>query len=283
MYLTPVPGRDRKQLIDTLRNIQTNLVNVRSKSTVRSDLFLHYSIWADESVRILRGQVREADLDRLILTRRYWALQTSTASTDIGTIVDLEIDERRVALEAAIAELEEEQRLSTSRAGHVVVADTNLFCEHPDKLEVLDFAGILGLRETPVRLVIPIVVIDELDNLKQFKGRNHVRWRAGYTLAFLDRILDHSGYGVLRDEDLSALDTGGIPRGRVTAEIALDPPGHVRLPINDDEIVDRALAIQASIGREITLVTYDTKMRLRARSAGMKLDQDLGGPEPQRD
>ena len=58
------------------------------------------------------------------------------------------------------------------------------------------------------------------------------------------------------------------------------PPGHVRLPINDDEIVDRALAIQASVGRDITLVTYDTKMRLRARTAGptvKKLDQD---PEP---
>lgn len=55
---------------------------------------------------------------------------------------------------------------------------------------------------------------------------------------------------------------------------------HVRLPINDDEIVDRALAIQASVGRDITLVTYDTKMRLRARTAGptvKKLDQD---PEP---
>lgn len=53
MYLTPVPGRDRKQLIDPLRNLQTSLINVRSKSTVRGDLFLHYSIWAGESVRLL--------------------------------------------------------------------------------------------------------------------------------------------------------------------------------------------------------------------------------------
>ena len=146
-------------------------------------------------------------------------------------------------------------------------------------MEVLDFAGMLGLRETPVRLVLPIVVVDELDALKTHRARKHVPYRASYTLAFLDKILDQSGYGVVREEDFSALDTGGVPRGRVTAEISFDPPGHVRLPINDDEIVDRALAIQAAMGRNITLVTFDTKMRLRARTAGLKvhkLTQDLG-------
>jgi hypothetical protein len=28
----------------------------------------------------------------------------------------------------------------------------------------------------------------------------------------------------------------------MTVEVLLDPPGHARLPINDDEIIDRALA-----------------------------------------
>lgn len=71
MYLTPAPGCGRNQLIDTLRTIQNSVLNVRSQSTVRSDLLLHYSIWASEAVRMLRGQVREVDLDRLILTKRY--------------------------------------------------------------------------------------------------------------------------------------------------------------------------------------------------------------------
>lgn len=279
MYLTPVPGCDRKQLIDTLRTIQNSVINVRSQSMIRSDLLLHYSIWASEAVRLLRGKVREADLDRLILSRRYWALQASTASIDIGTIVDLEIDERRAALDAAVGELEEEQRLEISRPGHVVIADTNVFLEHPEKLESLGFAGMLGLRETPVRLIIPIVVIDELDGLKTHRARKHVPWRASYTLAYLDGLLDATGYGTIREADFSAFDAGGIPRGRVTAEISFDPPGHVRLANNDDEIVDRAMAIQAYVGREITLVTYDTKMRLRARTAGLsvhKLEQRPG-------
>jgi len=96
----------------------------------------------------------------LVLTKRYWALQASTATTGIGTNLNLEIDERRTALDAAIQQLDDEERLARSRPGHVVIADTNVFLGHPQKLEFLDFAGMLGLGETPIRLIAPIVVIN---------------------------------------------------------------------------------------------------------------------------
>lgn len=65
--------------------------------------------------------------------------------------------------------------------------------------------------------------------------------------------------------------TGGIPRGQVTIELDFDPPGHVRLPITDDEIIDRILAVQPLAGREITLLTYDTGQSTRARNAGLQV------------
>jgi hypothetical protein len=52
-----------------------------------------------------------------------------------------------------------------------------------------------------------------------------------------------------------------------------DPPGHVRLPIADDEIVDRALAVRALAGREVTLLTFDTGMSMRARQAGLRAEK----------
>ncbi len=75
---------------------------------------------------------------------------------------------------------------------------------------------------------------------------------------------------MLRPEDFSAIDnqTGGIPRGEMTVEIVFDPPGHARLPINDDEIIDRATAVQALAGRDVTVLTYDTRQSMRARAAG---------------
>ena len=66
--------------------------------------------------------------------------------------------------------------------------------------------------------------------------------------------------------------------------MVFDPPGHVRLPINDDEIIDRALTIQPLVGRPVTLLTYDTGQSTRARNAGLrvkKLTKPIGD-EPQR-
>lgn len=68
-------------------------------------------------------------------------------------------------------------------------------------------------------------------------------------------------------------------RGQITIELVFDPPGHTRLPINDDEIIDRALAIEALAGGTVTLLTYDTGQSTRARSAGLKvvkLSQNFG-------
>ncbi len=69
--------------------------------------------------------------------------------------------------------------------------------------------------------------------------------------------------------------SGSAPIGQeiattdVTVEIVFDPPRHTRLPINDDEIVDRALAAQTLAARQITILTYDTGQAMRARSAGL--------------
>jgi hypothetical protein len=63
---------------------------------------------------------------------------------------------------------------------------------------------------------------------------------------------------------------GVMARGEVTVEILFDSPGHVRLPIDDDEIIDRAVAAKAFAGREVTIVTYDTGQGMRAREAELK-------------
>jgi PIN domain len=54
---------------------------------------------------------------------------------------------------------------------------------------------------------------------------------------------------------------------------------HIRLPINDDEIIDRALAVQPLADRPVTLLTYDTGQSTRARAAELpviKLAKPLG-------
>lgn len=130
-------------------------------------------------------------------------------------------------------------------------------------------------------MLVPILVIDELDNLKRHNDK-HVRWRAGYTLAVFDRVLQSTtAPSLLREENFDAVrgQTGGIPRGRITIEVLFDPPGHERSPIADDEIVSRALTAEARSGRRVRVVTYDTGQASRARHAGLevrKLSAPLG-------
>ncbi len=71
--------------------------------------------------------------------------------------------------------------------------------------------------------------------------------------------------------DFSALQTGGIPRGEISVELLFDPPEHARLPVNDDEIIDRLMAAQSLAGRPVTLITYDTNQSFKARAAGLRV------------
>ncbi|GGU61281.1 hypothetical protein [Streptomyces lavendofoliae] len=152
----------------------------------------------------------------------------------VNGLVNLELDQRLADIKEAIDTLREQMRAGTRgplrRRGH------QLLHPAPFKLKDIDFAADfkrVGGRD--VRFVFPIVVVDELDNLKQHKDRR-IRWRAGYTLAVLDRLLTSGGPAAL-------IEGAAGPRGQaVSVEVLYDPPGHVRLPIADDEIVSRTLA-----------------------------------------
>ncbi len=293
MLVTPRPGTNRENLRTTLDTVRTDASNLRGAHSGNAyDRLLKYLDWATGAVRSLSYQISDSDISRLILTRRYEALLAGAghlAGTEqqrfVNGVVSLELDERVAALDEAIKALDELTK-RWGRRSAFVVADSSLYIEHTDKLEDLDLAPVCSLWEEPIRLIVPMVVVDELDGLKQNR-RAHVRWRAGYTLAVLDRLFaDGMHPAVLRREDFSALGSGGIPRGEVTIELLFDPPGHTRLPIADDEIIDRALAVQGLAGQPVALLTYDTGQATRARAAGLKVvklrDSAGEGDEPPR-
>lgn len=292
MLITPRPGvglDDLIQTLDSTRNEAFNLWSGGGPGPAHKRL-LAYLEWAGRAARMLGGRISQADLAALVLNRRYEVLLGSfgtMAATEtavqrvVNDLVSLELDERVKDFDAAIKTLQSSQQ-RWSRAGVLVVPDSSFYIRHPDKLEEVDFRPLLSIREEKVTVLFPMVVVDELDGLKQH-SKQQVRWRAGYTVAVLDRVFrGTTGPATLRKEDFSVLGTGGIPRGEVTAELLFDPPGHLRLPINDDEIVDRAAAVQALAGRPVAMLTYDTGQSTRARNAGLrvvKLTEDIG-PEP---
>jgi hypothetical protein len=288
MLVTPRPGVILENLLRTLQSVHDEAYSLLGGSGAPTEYkrLLAYLEWTSRSARTLCREISEADLAALVLNRRYELLLSSfgtMASPEqevqrvVNDLVTMELEQRITDFEDAINTLKSE-REHWSRMSFLALPDSSFYIRHPDKLQDVDFARLLDTRQQ-VDVIIPIVVVDELDGLKQH-SKQHVRWRAGVTLAVLDRVLAATpGPAILQEADFSTLTTGGIPRFRVTVELLFDPPGHVRLPINDDEIIDRAVAIQALAGRAVTMITYDTGQATRARNAELrvlKLSENIG-------
>jgi hypothetical protein len=287
MLITPRPGAHHDNIRQVLNGVHTAAKNLPGSSDSAFGGLLKYLQWATESARMLRSQISAKDLDSLIFTPRYQTLLGSCgtlASSDqqflVRGLVDLEVNERIEALEEAIDDFEKQIR---RWQGHelLVVADSSFYCHNPECLRDADLHQILGVAsDKPIRLLFPIAVVDELDGLKE-AGKQQARWRAPHTLGLLDEVLRGDTFGVWRPE---VADSGPRDvRGRIAMEIVLDRPGHVRLPIADDEIIDRTVAIQALAGRPVRLLTCDTGQHTRGCAAGLEVTKVATkdpGPEP---
>ncbi|CBG71177.1 hypothetical protein SCAB_41041 [Streptomyces scabiei 87.22] len=286
MLITPRPGADRKNIRQALSGVHTTALNLQKPYGNAFAALLEYLEWATESARMLRSQISDRDLDQLVFTDRYRALLGS-CGTLAGTsqqrlvngLVQLEVAERVEALEAAVSALDT-QIGRWSQREEFVVADSSFYIQNEVKLADVDLHEILNVpRWKFVRLLFPIVVVDELDDLKD-ASKQRARWRAAHTLGRLDEVLAGGTHGILHEGEHTS---GGDTLGRVNVEIVLDPPGHVRLDRPDIEIIDRTVAIQGLAGREVRLLTCDTSQHTRGRAAGLpvtKMATKDPGDEP---
>jgi hypothetical protein len=166
------------------------------------------------------------------------------------------------------------------RPGRVAVLDTSAFHEF-DRFWVADWVMVTEadppyatMPVLPIRLVVPLVVVEELDAQKRHPN-GKVREAARDILRHLrdlPRVSTNAFVDVLR------LD------GRVTVEILLDDPTHVRLPVNDAEIIDRAVYLRSLFPTfaRVILVSGDVSMEFRAEGAGLEtrhVSRDVSGDE----
>jgi len=276
MLVAPLPGVNRDDVLKTLRETASTAIDAGNTHGLAYARLCAYLEWVTASVRMLECRITAADLGRLVLTPGYERLLSAAGSltgADMGTqrvlggMVSEELRQRGRAFEDAIRDLDN-QITGWPENSRYTVPDTGIYIEHEQKLRDLDFATLLpGFADKTVRVAVPIIILDELDGLKR-SGDAHRRWRAGYTLAVMEEAFANTRVpGLLRNPAPDGT------RGGVILDLLLDPRGHVRLPINDDEIIDRALAAQALAGTAVTLLTFDTGQAARARSAGLRVNK----------
>lgn len=290
MLLTPRPGVNLDNLIQNLQTSRDEAFNLRgSGSAPTAQVYLlDYLGWAGRVARIFGNQISEADLASLVLNRRYELLLSSSgtmtsplreAQRVVRDLVRLELDERIKYFDEVIKTVQSYRQRWTN-VGDLMVLDTGFYIEHPDELKDTDLAR-FTVAATPgwaTHVLVPLLVVDELDRLKR---HGDTKTRARAALKTLDEVFK----GVSKEHPMGRLrlagDTtrpdGSLGLGPITMELLFDPPDHERLPDNDAEIVDRALAVQALADRPVTMVTYDKSMSFRARYEGL---QEMWLPHP---
>lgn len=160
-------------------------------------------------------------------------------------------------LKGAIAEL---QSLKSFLAipGELVVLDTSAFIEGTYFADA-DWQSMCGLgpRET-ARLIVPIIVIEELDDLKRNRN-SRVSDRARSVLRKLWQLHEENSTAPVE-----------LPGRRATVEVLLDSAWHVRRAVNDDEIIIRAAFVHTITGNTVTLASGDNAMLYRAGAVGLR-------------
>jgi len=240
------------------------------------DLKRHvYLNWvADTEVR-LQEIFSDAGTEDPVLGRGYWHICSVSSSDEklISRLVREELrfqagypgipDDSGGRLGEVRTRLHALTRLG-DRPGHICVPDTNALL-HYTRFDQLPWSERLGAA--PVRLIIPIAVVDELD-AKKYARREEFQQRARELLVLIDRYVTASppdGYLNVQPD--------------LTVEVLPDEAGHLRAVSNDQEILDRCELLYHATAREVVLITGDSGMRISAQARGIDVlklsDNDL--------
>lgn len=175
----------------------------------------------------------------------------------LNGFINRECSEWLAALDRMSEELKGRMAFA-ARAGHLVVLDTSALMEGAFFTEFDWHALDATLKVGAVRLVLPSLVVEELDDLKRQRD-----WRAKERARRVLRTL----WNLHR---ASPAEPAGLPgRPDVTIEVLLDGDWHQRRPNNDGEIIDQAVVVREMTGQPVILAAGDYTQLYRAAQTGL--------------
>lgn len=256
------PGTKIDQVVDTLTRQAAEAGNGQSFSAGNSttDQLNHYFRWAEAAEPQLANVLALPDARALVRTETYWVLRTASPDTvRLTTLINDEYQARQKALEQLAAELRKQCKRWADGAAPLVVPDTNMFLDKDESIEQVDWAVPVG-SSIDVRVVVPLVVIHELDRLKR-QGNSTTARLAQTAIRWLATILPtESG----RSERLSTGEHGATFEAYVH-------DGPARPGDADGVILDVCRRLPTIANLPLTLVTKDLGMSLRAGAAAVKV------------
>jgi rRNA-processing protein FCF1 len=212
-----------------------------------------YLRWTEDAERVLRQTLSTTDLVEALYTRRYWYIREISPDTPRPfPLIGDEITVQLATLASAISQVEHYARvLGGAGSPSLVLLDTNVLV-HGRQFQ--DVSWHSEFQRDAVTVVLPLIVIDELDKLKD-KG---VR-PAGSVLKALDGFLDSGEVSLpIRVRD------------GVHLQVVDEPFLHKRLDRADDELARQANYFQSFRDDRVLVVTRDRGMRVRCQARNVE-------------
>ena len=214
-----------------------------------------YLLWVEAVESQLSAVTADFSLIAAVQNEHYWRLQDVSAKfARPDPMMQAELARQCERFEALARELQQRHELITEAPGSIAVVDTNVLLHYRPPAQV-PWPQIVGT--SPVRLVIPLRVVEELD-LKKWGHNNKLATRARNLLPSLQRALGRGGTpGVLRDD--------------VTVEVPVPSQPRHRPIDADEEILATCEELTLFSGAPAILITGDTSMTIRAEASAISV------------
>lgn len=216
-----------------------------------------YLRWVERAENDLRLVYARGVLARDLYTARYWQIRAIDDQSDSphGLIRGELLGQHRHVFELTQQLERYRSMLATEENQRLLLCDTNVFIQG---MMFDQLSWKMHFTESELCVVFPLVIIDELDSLKD-RGGTPGRV-AGRVLRKIDGLLEQADpFARVRR-----------PGATVSLQLIDEPFGYVRFPGNDDEIVRQAGYFASMSGNGLTLVSRDRGMRIRAAAAGVR-------------
>ncbi|MFF3565745.1 PIN domain-containing protein [Streptomyces sp. NPDC002574] len=212
-----------------------------------------YDEWTWDASEEINRRFIDREIAAQLRAGRYRAILTAPLD-EARLMMYTELDELRDYFRT-VANRVRAMQARYGRAGAVryAVLDTNTTL-HFMRFDKVPWRKVFG---NGTAVVVPHVVVDEIDTKSYQTGDKKISRRARGVFRLLESVLEAGSEGGVADDGTPLL-------------IAADEPGHARLPVPDDELVASALRLRQAVAPvEVVVVSRDIGVRTRAATWGL--------------
>lgn len=256
--LKPDTGVD--SAIQQLTSIQFEFGNARGGvGRTANDVRDAYLALVERTEPLLKNYFSDPAVWGRLYGRRYWAIRDVRPDTPRwGALIGDEAAEQASYIERLVLGLKQFSRWISAAPGRMAVIDTNVLLHYQPPTQI---PWCKVLSEEAVRLVVPLRVVEELDE-KKYLARDDLAARARGILSGLWHLVGPCvGMPTELDEQ-----TG------VTIEVPVDSDPRERTLDADEEVLNLCSVLK-SVPAGVLLVTGDTGMSLRAANRQIPVKQ----------